>query len=83
MNNMTARWGKIPHRLRSQALSLFDASRERMIWGLRGDASSAPILFRLTLHGRSIRVLELQPVRRAAGAVARARALGDNALAAE
>ena len=73
MNNKRWRWGKIPHRLRSQALSLFDASRERMIWGL----------FRLTLHGRSIRVLELQPVRRAAGAVARARALGDNALAAE
>ena len=48
MNNKRWRWGKIPHRLRSQALSLFDASRERMIWGLRGDASSAPILFRLT-----------------------------------
>ena len=44
MNNKRRRWGKIPHRLRSQALSLFDASRERMIWGLRGDASSAPIL---------------------------------------
>ncbi len=53
MNNKRWRWGKIPHRLRSQALSLSDASRERMIWGLRGDASSAPILFRLTLHGRS------------------------------
>ena len=35
MNNKRWRWGKIPHRLRSQALSLFDASRERMIWGLR------------------------------------------------
>ena len=53
MNNKRWRWGRFPHRLRSQALSLFDASRERMIWGLRGDASSAPILFRLTLHGRS------------------------------
>ena len=48
MNNKRWRWGKIPHRLRSQALSLFDASRERMIWGLRRGCLIGPILFRLT-----------------------------------
>ena len=48
MNNKRWRWGKIPHRLRSQALSLFDASRERMIWGLRQGYLIGSILFRLT-----------------------------------
>jgi hypothetical protein len=37
-------------------------------------------LFRLTLHRRSLRVLELQPVRRSAGTVARAEPLRDNAF---
>ena len=50
MNNKRWRWGKIPHRLRSQALSLFDASRERMIWGLRQGCLIGPILFRLRLR---------------------------------
>ena len=43
----------------------------------------APILLRLPPDRRRGRVLELEPVRRAAGAVARAEPLGDDALAAE
>jgi hypothetical protein len=40
----------------------------------------APALFRLALHRRRVRVLELEPVAGAAGAVARAQPLGDDAL---
>ena len=45
--------------------------------------SSAPILFRLAPDRWRLRVLELEPVRRTAGAIARAQPLGDDALAAE
>ena len=40
----------------------------------------SPILFRLTLHRRGLRVLELEPVGRAARSIARSQALRDNTL---
>ena len=45
----SGRGGIFPTAL-SHALSLFDVSRERMIWGLPRDASSAPILLGLGRH---------------------------------
>jgi hypothetical protein len=42
--------------------------------------SPAPILVRLPLHRRRIRVLALDPVRRAPGAIGRVAALRDDAL---
>jgi hypothetical protein len=47
------------------------------------DPSLPPILFRLSLHGGCVRVLHLEPVGRAAGAVGRVLPLGDDALQAE
>ena len=46
-------------------------------------ASASPILFRPAPHGRSRRVLELEPVRRAAGPVARPQALRHDPLHAQ
>src|SRR5438045_1612889 len=40
----------------------------------------APILFRLALHRRRCRVLELEPILRSAGTVARAEPLRDDAF---
>src|SRR5262249_31834871 len=48
-----------------------------------GVSSSAPILFRLALHGRCRRVLELEPVLRSTATIARTEALADDALEAE
>ena len=45
--------------------------------------NSISLLLRLTLHRRSLRVLELEPVRRAARSIGRAEPLRDDALAAE
>src|SRR6516225_9343975 len=45
--------------------------------------NSAPILFGLTFHRGRVRVLELEPIRRAAAAVARAEPLRHDALASE
>src|SRR5262249_8928257 len=42
--------------------------------------SFAPVLFRLSLYGRCIRVLHFKPIGRAAGTVGRVLALRDNAF---
>ena len=49
----------------------------------RALSSFAPVFLRLAPHRWRNWVLELKPVRRTAGAVARAEPLGDDALAAE
>ena len=57
---------------------LFDASRERMIWGLRRGCLIGPNLIGLALYCGRIRVLHLEPMGRATRAVGRVLPLRDN-----
>jgi hypothetical protein len=56
--------------------------RSSELVGVRG-RSPSPILFRFTFHGRRIRVLHFEPIRRAAGTVRRLLPLRDNAFEAK
>jgi hypothetical protein len=69
--------------LDGMAISSYTQCYNSLVASVSSAFIAAPILFRLTPDGRRLRVLELEPVRRAAGAIARAQALRDDTLAAK